>query len=73
MRRFTEFIKNWGGFIALCIVALAFFTCFVVGEFKCESDFLRILIGAVTMPFCTIAAGCAIIEFLSPKNLYREQ
>ena len=68
MDKIKNFLKNWGGFIALCIVALAFFTCFILSEFKCESDLLRVLIGAVTMPLCTISTVGAIVSFSYPKE-----
>ena len=73
MEKIKTFIKHWGCFIALCAMSLTFLSFFIVGEFKCESDFLRTLIGVTTMPLCTIACVCAIFEFLSPKVGHREQ
>lgn len=69
MKGFTDFIKNWGGFIALCLIDIALITLFILSECRCDSAFLRILTGLATLPLAGVGIVGAVFTALSvPRN-----
>ena len=69
MKRFIDFIKNWGGFIALCLIDIALITLFILSECRCDSAFLRILTGFATLPLAGVGIVGAVFTALSvPRN-----
>lgn len=67
MEGIKNFIKTWGSFVALCLIAVALLFVFLTCEIKCDSIFLRILMGVVTMPLCGVTIVSAILSFSSAK------
>ena len=64
MKRFTDFIKNWGGFIALCLIDIALIALFIISECKTDSAFLRIIYGILTL--CPVGA---LLPWLTKRGL----
>ena len=63
MRKLAEFFGRWGAFIALCLIVAALLALFTLGEFKCGSALLRILIGIFTLPFAGLGVVAAILDY----------
>ena len=68
MKRFTDFIKNWGGFIALCLIDVALIALFIISECRSESELLRIITGIVTLPIAGIGIVAAIFTAIDAKG-----
>lgn len=67
METIKNFIKKWGGFIALSLVAITSLIVFIISEAKCDSALLRILTGLITMPLFTFANCGAVMSFVENK------
>lgn len=65
MKRFTEFLTTWGGFIALCLVTLTLIALFILCECRCDSALLRILAGFGTMPLAGVGVLAAVFNLKS--------
>ena len=68
MKRFTDFIKKWGGFIALCLIDIALIALFIISECRSESELLRIITGIVTLPIAGVGIIAAIFTAIDAKR-----
>ena len=63
MKKIKDFINAWGSFIALCLIIATLLAAFIAIECACESAFLRILGGVLTMMPCGILTVIAVLDF----------
>ena len=62
------FVKKWGGFVALCLIAIMLLVVYTVIELKCGLSVFRIITGLITLPACTFCGFGAIMSFLDAKG-----
>lgn len=68
METIKNFIKKWGGFIALSLVAITSLIVFIISEAKCENELLRIITGFVTLPIAGVGIIAAIFTAIDAKR-----
>lgn len=63
-----DFIKKWGGFIALCLIAVMLLVIYIISECQFEVPFFRIIIGLIAMPLFTFCGFGAVMSFMDAKG-----
>ena len=72
MKRITDFIAKWGGFIALCLIDVALLALFILSECKGDSALLRIATGLATLPLAGIGIAAAVFTALTAPDYGEE-